>query len=696
MQLDVQHSNYAGALRALVFLFFLILLTYGNTFHASWHLDDHQIITQNQHLHKIKDLNYSTIWDSLHSPVSQRIFRPVAMLSFAFNWYLGSNHVVGYHIVNLVIHLLTAFFLYLTIRNLLNAPNLKANYQEGASFIALLATVLWAIHPIQTQAVTYIVQRMASMAAMFYVFGLYCYIKARLNSSKKIRIILFLAGGLSFLLGLGSKENAVTLPIALGLIEVLFFQDLTDRRTRRICLWGLVAGSILIFLGGALIFLDGNPASLFKESSFRYFSPMQRLMTQPRVVLFYLSQIFYPIISRYSIEHDIVVSTSLLKPWSTLPGIVLVLILIGIGLSQMRKRPILSFAILFFFLNHVIESSIIPLELVFEHRNYLPSLFLFLPVAVAIKWLLDYYKKTNRSLAGILVVFVTILLILLGIGTYTRNRVWLSDRILCEDAVKKAPASGRPLHNLAWVYYERNGQYDAALNLYDQALKRRMNNTSQRSLILNNMANIYFSRGDFDKAAQLWQESVLSYPNYVATKYRLALVREKLGQTDEALVLLDQILAKRPNYLDPLILKGVILLKQRQFDEALSYFRRCLKLKPLGKMAMLNIGIGYNLLGRYERAEWFFRTLHFRYPQDRLSLMWLIETNLKAGDLADADRYTLRILHMIRINDMKSLTVTLTAADLMSPMSQKSLLNHISKTLTERTRNISEQFLKRQ
>lgn len=689
----LQRPNHTGALRALVFLFFLILLTYGNTFDAAWHLDDFQNIIQNQRLHKIKDLNFSTIWDSLHSPVSQRIFRPVAMLTFAFNWYVGSDQVIGYHIVNLIIHLVTAFFLYLTIINLLNAPNLKAIHQKSAGYIALLAAVLWAIHPIQTQAVTYIVQRMASMAAMFYVLGLYCYIKARLDSSKKFRIVLFLGCGFSFLLGIGSKENAVTLPIALGLIEVLFFQDLNDRRIRRICFRGLIAGSILIFVGGALIFVNSNPLSGFWESGFRYFSPVQRLMTQPRVVVFYLSQIFYPIISRYSIEHDVAVSTSLLDPWSTLPGIALVLILIGIGLSQMRKRPILSFAILFFFLNHVIESSIIPLELVFEHRNYLPSLFLFLPVAVAIKWLLDYYKKRNRSLAGILVAFVTILLILLATGTYTRNQVWLSDLILWEDAAKKAPGSCHPLHNLAWVHYERIGQYDAALNLYDQALKRRMNNKAQRSLILNNMANIYFQRGDYHKAAELWQEAVLSFPSYVATKYRLALTRKNLGQTAEALILLDQILAKRPNYIDPLMLKGVILLKQQQFDEALSYFRKCLKLKPLGKKAIFNIGIGYNLLGRYERAAWFFRTLHHRYPKDRILLMWLIETNLKSSDQADADRYTARLLRLIRINEFKSLTATLAAVDLMSPLSRQVVLAHISKRLAERTREISLQSL---
>jgi len=391
--------KYTGALSALVFLFLLILIIYSNTFDAAWHLDDYQNITQNPHFYKIKNLNVSTLWASLHSPVSQRISRPVAMLSFAFNWYVGSDHVVGYHIVNLLIHLLTAFFLYLTILNLFKAPNLKDRYQESAGFIALLAAVLWAIHPIQTQAVTYVVQRMACMAAMFYVFGLYCYIKARLESSKKFKIIMFLGCGLSFLLGLGSKENTVTFPIVLGLIEVLFFQDLNDRQTRRICFRGLIAGGILIFLGGAVMFLNGNPLSLLKESDFRHFTPTQRLMTEPRIVVFYLSQIFYPIISRYSIEHDIAVSTSLLDPWSTLPGIILVLVLIGIGLSQMKKRPILSFTILFFFLNHVIESSFIALELVFEHRNYLPSLFLFLPVAVVIKWLFDYYKKRNRSLA---------------------------------------------------------------------------------------------------------------------------------------------------------------------------------------------------------------------------------------------------------------------------------------------------------
>jgi protein O-mannosyl-transferase len=693
MERNAHLSSHAGALSALAILFFLILLTYGNTFDAAWHLDDFQNITNNPNLHKIKNPTFSNLWQSLYSPVSHRISRPVAMLSFAFNWYIGSNHVLGYHLVNLLIHLLTTFILYQTFLNLFKTPNLQERYQESAGFIALLAAALWAIHPIQTQAVTYIVQRMASLAAMFYVLGIYCFIKARLEPLKKYRVILFFCCGLIFLLGIGSKENAVTLPIALILIEVIFFRNLYDRRTQNICFAGLIGGAIIIFVAGVFIFKNGNFGSLLKASSFRTFSPIERLITEPRVIIFYLSQIFYPVISRYSIEHDIVVSTSLFAPMTTLPAILLILALIAIGLSQMRKRPILSFAILFFFLNHLIESSFLSLELIFEHRNYLPSFFLFLPIAIAVKWLLDYYQKRNKRVAFILVSFVTILLTLLGAATYIRNQAWATERSLWEDAAKKAPGSNRPLHNLAWAYYERIGEYDTALHLYEEALNRQMNNTGQRALILNNMAGIHFHRGNFQKAAELWQAAVIAYPNYVATKYRLALVREKLGQTQEALVLVNEILSTRPDYLDSLMLKGTILLKQGLLHEALSHFKKCLNRNPFNKEAILNIGITYNLMMQYDRAEGFLKLIHLRFPEDRMCLLWLIQTNLKCDDTAMVDRYTDKLLRLIRIEELNSIMAKASGIDLMDSLSRELVLGQISKRLTEYTEKVRRQAL---
>jgi uncharacterized membrane protein len=116
------------------------------------------------------------------------------------------------------------------------------------------------------------------------------------------------------------------------------------------------------------------------------------MLTEPRIVLFYLSQIFYPVPGRLSIVHDVQLSRSLLEPWTTLPAILVVLGLIGFGIWQLRKRPMLSFAVLFFFLNHTVESSIIGLELIYEHRNYLPSLFLFAPVAMGLQYLVDHFR----------------------------------------------------------------------------------------------------------------------------------------------------------------------------------------------------------------------------------------------------------------------------------------------------------------
>jgi tetratricopeptide (TPR) repeat protein len=282
---------------------------------------------------------------------------------------------------------------------------------------------------------------------------------------------------------------------------------------------------------------------------------------------------------------------------------------------------------------------------------------------------------------------------LLGAGTYIRNRAWATERSLWEDAAKKAPGSNRPLHNLAWAYYERIGEYSTALHLYEAALKRKMNNTGQKSLILNNMASIYFHRGSFHKAAELWQAAVIAYPKYVATKYRLALAREKSGQTQEALVLVDEILSKRPDYMDPLILKGTILLKQGQFDEALSYFKKCLNRNPFEKKALLNIGIAYNLMEQYERAEWFFKILHNRYPEDRLCLLWLIETSVKSDDTPEVDRYTDKLLRLIRIEELNSIMRKLNEADLMDSLSQELVLRQISKRLAERTEDVRRQLL---
>ena len=189
---------------------------------------------------------------------------------------------------------------------------------------------------------------------------------------------------------MGSKENAILLPATLLLLEFTFFQDWSQPAVRRRFSYVLSSCLCVLLIGGWL-FSSGKLDPLLDYSN-RLFTPWERLLTQPRIVLFYLSQIFYPVPGRLSIVHDVELSRSLFDPWTTLPAIFGVLALICFGVWQMRKRPMLSFAVLFFFLNHVIESSVIGLELIFEHAIiYPPCSFLF-------RWPSDF--KLDRSLPG--------------------------------------------------------------------------------------------------------------------------------------------------------------------------------------------------------------------------------------------------------------------------------------------------------
>ena len=316
------HSQKKNLIIFLV-LFLFVFGAYSGNYNASWHFDDYPNIVDNPKIH-MNDFKFKNFKEALFAGydegqyLGRRMYRPVPMLTFALNWYIGKDNVIGYHIVNNTIHLVTTFFLFLTVLNLFMSPNLKTKYQGSEYAIAFLSAILWAVNPVQTQAVTYIVQRMASLAAMFYIIGIYFYLKTRLSSPGYKRF-LFIAGCLlSFILALGSKQNTATFPIALAIIEILFFQNLKDRSTRRkVSLSLTICGAVMtVFL--TILYIKGNIAHFLDGYENRMFTLRERLLTEPRIIIYYISQIFYPMATRLSLVHDINISTSLLKPWTTI------------------------------------------------------------------------------------------------------------------------------------------------------------------------------------------------------------------------------------------------------------------------------------------------------------------------------------------------------------------------------------------
>ena len=640
----------------LLFILFGILigLSYSNTFDASWHFDDKPNIVNNKGLH-INDLKPESLARTLFtSPttggsIGKRFYRPIPCLTFALNWYLGKDQVKGYHVVNLLIHILVSFFLFLTILNILKAPNLSDHYKGKEYFIAFVAAAIWALNPIQIQAVTYIVQRMASMAAMFYIISIYLYVKCRQSKKPAHRVGLLFGCMLSFVFAVGSKENAFTLPLALLLVEVLFYQDLQSQRDQKLFFWGFVGGGLLIVGLGIWFFIPSGLFSYLDTYNVRPFSLQERLLTEPRIVLFYLSQIFYPLSNRLSIEHDIELSTSLFQPWSTLPAILIITLLIGLGFSQFKKRPLIAFAILFFFLNHIIESSFIPLELIFEHRNYLPSLFIFLPVALGCRWLYDASAGRRPAVRMLIVGSVALLLLSLGVGTYSRNRDWATEKTLWEDAMAKAPGKARPVLNLAWdLAYgenEKTGQYDKALALYFKALPLKGKLNIPPAITYGNIAGVYAKKKEYLLSVHYYQKALDINPDYRHARANLLNILIFLGRWEDALTQVNVLTREQNNGGAYLNLKGTILLRLKKTHEALRWLEKAAVLNPNNIAVHLNHGMALSLSGEYQQAEMELNSIYRLFPRNITVLLCLLENSVRAGDALATAQYADRLFN---------------------------------------------------
>jgi hypothetical protein len=273
-----------------------------------------------------------------------------------------------------------------------NLPHLKEKYGGISYRVALFGSLIFISHPIQTQSVTYIVQRMASMAGMFYLLSMVLYIKGRLFSGR-VKYVYFLGMILSYLLGVFSKENVAILPLFIVLYEFYFFQNLDlSHRGKKIL---ILLGGILLGLLAFGVILWGKRYIELSITGYQYrtFTLSERVLTQFRVVLYYLTLLIYPHPSRLNLDYDFPISKTIFDPLTTILSIFIITGVIGYSFWVAKKRPVLSFFILWYFGNLVIESSIFPLEMVYEHRLYLPSVGPFVLFSLFLVRGIDQLKR---------------------------------------------------------------------------------------------------------------------------------------------------------------------------------------------------------------------------------------------------------------------------------------------------------------
>ena len=339
--------------------------------------------------------------------------RPLTLLSFLLDAQDWPADPWPFKRTNLLLHMLNGTLLSWAMLLLGRAAGFPERQNRKA---ALLGAAIWLLHPLFVSTTLYIVQREAMLPATFTFCGLLCWCKGRLRleSDRALSAWLLMATGsvLCTVLAVLCKANGALLPLLIAAAEFTVLRSAPSRRLRaaRLILLGLPLLALTIGLVAEI------PASIRIAAENRPWTVGQRLLTEPRVIVDYLRLLWLPRVTSFGVFNDqIQASSDFLHPWSTLPSIIAVAI-IGVLAWLLRWRvPIFTFAVMFYLAGQLMESTFLPLELAFEHRNYLPAAFIFWPLGV---WLTGSdVSRQKLALTGLILVALTFL-------TWSRCQVW--------------------------------------------------------------------------------------------------------------------------------------------------------------------------------------------------------------------------------------------------------------------------------
>ena len=536
----------------LSLLALVVVGIYANTLHAPFVFDDYNNIRNNVAMR----LTTFTLKDITKAGSgAYRTRRPVAYMSFALNYYVHQYHVTGYHVVNILIHLTAGLWLYLFVKTTLRLPRLQ--YTETTpEWVAGFTALLWLVQPLHTESVTFIVQRMTSLAAMFYMLALLLYARARLSTIPRRRWVLFAGCALAGLLALGCKEIALTLPGFLVLYEWYFFQDFSPRWGKRTLLAMVGVGVLLALAVRMHMGPDAVHKLLFSAFSARHFGNFgftitERVLTEWRVVLLYLRLLLVPHPSQLNLDYDFPLSHSLFDPLTTVVALGTILGILGLAVALARRERLLSFCIVWFFGNLVIESSVVMLDIVYEHRTYLPSMLVSLLVVLVVVRVLTRPWLRVGSLCAVALVY--------AVWTYERNGVWADPVTLWSDCVAKSPHKARPHWNLA-IALERRGQIEAAVQQYTAVVDAPRTDKITEALAHASQVRLQLlmdwgdeeegARGasELEAAVRFYTGILRLGPNSAENHYNLGRVLERQGKVAEAVQQYTEALRLKPHY----------------------------------------------------------------------------------------------------------------------------------------------------
>jgi len=596
----------------LLLIAFIGVLVYSNTLNAPFVFDDEPNIVDNP---VIRDFD---IFKGAAHTKHIRMYKGVAdffgtrhmgFFTFAVNYRLHGLDVSGYHVFNISTHLINALLVYWLVLLTFRTPYMTARHDrestgEFHTTAAFLSALVFAVHPVQTQAVTYIVQRFTSLATLFYLLALTLYTRSRLSNSTAARWGIYAVAFLSAILAMKTKEISFTLPVVIVIYELMFF---TGKKGKRL-LYLLPLLLTMLIIPLSLVGGRGGTGGIddaIKLASSGDASQWNYFITQFRVAVTYVRLLLLPI--NQNLDYDYPVYRSFSDP-PVLSSFLLLASFLGVGIYLLRRSGlsrVMAFGIFWFFITLSVESSIIPIDdVIFEHRLYLPSVGFIMGAVVCLmtvakRWgsSIPYMKKIAGT--GALLVTLT-----LAGATYARNAVWQDTTALWEDVVRKSPGKARGHDNLAVLYKEQGRLVDALME-FQAALRIKPDLDDAH----NNLGVIYLNMRLFDKAIEKFQAALHISPYHSSAHSNLGLAYFNKGDLVQAERELKAALLLNPDHADAHYNLGLLYEQQRRSGEAKKEYRVAFKINPLLVNSYNNSGVELFRQGKLDSAILRYRTV---------------------------------------------------------------------------------------
>ncbi len=571
------------------------LWAYHNSFNGPFVHDDLVSIPNNPHLRQLLPLSRSMTAPPDVDPLTQR---PIVCFSLALNYAWGELNVQGYHAFNLCVHILVALILFGVIRRTLETPRLRGRFGQSSVWLALSIALIWAVHPLLTQSVTFIIRRSELLLGLFYLLTLYGLIRNAEGEGQPgwaAAAILFCA------LGMATKQVMVTAPLSALLYDRIFLSSSFGETLKH--RWKLHAGLAATWLLLGAVILASPPIKTVGDIPFWDYAA-----TQPGVILHYLRLSVWPHPLIFDYDWPLAKTTA-----EILPPMLALGTLLGITAWALRRWPGLGFLGIFFFL-FLFPSSMTPMqkEIAAEQRMYLPLAALValavLGINAALRRLFLKQPHTRRLLEiGSAIGIVAVM----GAATLRRNDDYKSEISIWRDVVAKQPMHVKARSTLGAAFTEQ-GMLAEAVAQCKEAIRIQPDYPEAHY----NLGIALALQGQLQQAAASYTKALELDPGYFEAHNNLGLVLFRQGKTQEAIGHYQQALRLAPNSAEVQNNLGTAFFEQGKLEEATACFSAAARLKPDFADAHFNLGLAFTRQGKLsEAASAFLRATQLR-PDD--------------------------------------------------------------------------------